>query len=115
MNVRVGRLDSSEEGVLLTLLYLSFSNEPEDVRPGQSFNLTLQVKLLALLSAGGFSEEVWLYPALGWSIFIFHGQADMVSLLTMLVTNIDHVVTGIIVRQMPGIGNSSRFCSGPEH
>ena len=115
MNVRVGRLDSSEEGVLLTFLYLSFSKEPQDVRPGQSFNLTLQVKLLALLSAGGFSEEGWLYPALGWSIFIFHGQADMVSLLTVLVTNIDHVVTGIIVRQMPGIGNSSRLCSGTEH
>ena len=61
------------------------------------------MKLLALLPAGGFSKEGWLYSTLGWSVFVFHGEPYMVSLLTMLVTNIDHVVPSIIVGKMSGI------------
>ena len=102
MNVRIGGLDGSEERIFLPLVYLVCAQEPEDVRTWQSFYLALQVELLPLLPAGGFPEEGGLNPSFTGGILVLHRQPHMVSLLSVLVTNIDHVVTSILVRKMPG-------------
>ena len=58
------------------------------------------MELLALLSAGGFSEEGGLNAFRFGSIFILHGQSDMIGFLSMFILHNNFVVSSIIVGQV---------------
>ena len=97
VDVRVGGLDCSEQRILVAVTDLLLPQEPEDLGPRQSLDLALQVQLPPLLPAARLPEERGFDPLRLGRVLVFHGQADVVGLLTMLVLDHNFVVSSILV------------------
>ena len=95
--VRVRGLDCSEQRILVAVTDLLLPQEPEDLGPRQSLDLALQVQLPPLLPAARLPEERGFDPLRLGRVLVFHGQADVVGLLTVLVLDHNFVVSSILV------------------
>ena len=100
MNIWVGRLNGTKQRIFVRVSYWLVSKEPENFWLWQSLNFTFKMEFLALLSAGGFSEKCRLNAFRFWSIFILHGQSDMICFLSMLVFHNNFIVSSIIIGQV---------------
>ena len=100
VDVRVGGLDGTKQGVLLAFLNLLVPEEPEDLWSRKGLDLTFQMQFLTLLSAGGLPEEGRFDASLLRSILVLHGEPYMIGLFPVFVTDNDLVVTSIVIGQM---------------
>ena len=97
VDVWVGRLDCSEQRILVAVTDLLLPQEPEDLGPRQSLDLALQVQLPPLLPAARLPEERGFDPLRLGRVLVLHGQTDVVGLLTVLVLDHNFVVSSILV------------------
>ena len=47
------------------------------------------------------AEKGWLNAVLGGGVLVLHGQPHVVSLLAVLVLDVDRVVAGVLLGQVP--------------
>ena len=97
VDVRVRRLDCSEQRILVAVTDLRLPQEPEDLGPRQSLDLALQVQLPPLLPAARLPEERGFDPLRLGRVLVLHGQTDVVGLLAMFVLHDYFVVSSILV------------------